>query len=150
MTDTTQSYCPLCDTPGGDWVFNCKKFRVIDALDADYPGFLRLVWNQHVKEFSDLPEQDALLCMHAVVVLEKFVLREFRPDKVNVATLGNVVPHLHWHIIPRFTDDRHFPAPVWANPSKGSTLSARQLPILENKSNWHEALRAELRKHFPE
>lgn len=149
MTDSPQSFCPLCSTPGGDWVFNCEKFRVIDALDADYPGFLRLVWNQHVKEFSDLSEQDALLCMHAVVVLEKFVLREFKPDKVNVATLGNVVPHLHWHIIPRFTDDRHFPAPVWANAPEGSTLSTRQLPILENKANWHESLRAELLTHFP-
>jgi diadenosine tetraphosphate (Ap4A) HIT family hydrolase len=31
-----------------------------------------------------------------------------------VASLGNVVPHLHWHVIPRYADDAHFPAPVWA------------------------------------
>ena len=37
-----------------------------------------------------------------------------QPLKVNVASLGNVVPHLHWHVIPRYADDAHFPAPVWA------------------------------------
>ena len=41
-----------------------------------------------------------------------------RPDKINLASLGNVVPHLHWHVIPRFADDRHFPAPVWATPQR--------------------------------
>jgi diadenosine tetraphosphate (Ap4A) HIT family hydrolase len=36
-----------------------------------------------------------------------------QPDKINLASLGNVVPHLHWHVIPRFADDPHFPNPVW-------------------------------------
>jgi diadenosine tetraphosphate (Ap4A) HIT family hydrolase len=36
-----------------------------------------------------------------------------QPDKINLASLGNVVPHLHWHVIPRFVDDPHFPNPVW-------------------------------------
>jgi diadenosine tetraphosphate (Ap4A) HIT family hydrolase len=35
------------------------------------------------------------------------------PDKINLASFGNVVPHLHWHVIPRFEDDAHFPAPIW-------------------------------------
>jgi hypothetical protein len=35
------------------------------------------------------------------------------PGKVNVASLGNMTPHLHWHVIPRFADDAHFPNPVW-------------------------------------
>ena len=42
-------------------------------------------------------------------------LREvMQPLKVNLASLGNLVPHLHWHVIPRYADDAHFPAPVWA------------------------------------
>ena len=61
--------CPLCATPGGDWVFNCSKFRVIEAVDADYPGFLRLVWNDHVLEFSYLSREDRMLCMDAVVLV---------------------------------------------------------------------------------
>jgi diadenosine tetraphosphate (Ap4A) HIT family hydrolase len=49
----------------------------------------------------------------------ELALREvLKPAKVNVASLGNVVPHLHWHVIPRFTDDAHFPSPVWAAPAR--------------------------------
>jgi diadenosine tetraphosphate (Ap4A) HIT family hydrolase len=60
----------------------------------------------------------------------------FEPQKVNVASLGNVVPHLHWHVIPRFVDDAHFPAPVWATPARttdAATLEARRalLPRLQ-------------------
>jgi diadenosine tetraphosphate (Ap4A) HIT family hydrolase len=43
------------------------------------------------------------------------VLRELlQPEKINLASLGNQVPHLHWHVIPRFGDDAHFPDPIWA------------------------------------
>jgi diadenosine tetraphosphate (Ap4A) HIT family hydrolase len=52
-----------------------------------------------------------------------------QPDKVNLASLGNVVPHLHWHVIPRYTDDAHFPAPVWApavRVTDPAVLAARQ------------------------
>ena len=38
------------------------------------------------------------------------------PDKINLASLGNMVPHLHWHVIPRWRGDRHFPDPIWAAP----------------------------------
>lgn len=140
----SQSNCPLCATPGGDWIFSNDKFRVIEAADADYPGFLRLVWNDHVREFSDLSREDRILCMDAVVFLEQFVLRTFKADKVNVATMGNVVPHLHWHVIPRFSDDKHFPAPVWAVAKPSVGLSTRQQFVLDTKLKWMESLRVGL------
>jgi diadenosine tetraphosphate (Ap4A) HIT family hydrolase len=40
--------------------------------------------------------------------------RGLQPDKINLASLGNMVPHLHWHVVPRWRDDSHFPAPIWA------------------------------------
>ena len=52
-----------------------------------------------------------------------------QPTKINLATLGNVVPHLHWHVIARFDWDSHFPAPVWAaavREAKASQLAALQ------------------------
>ena len=46
---------------------------------------------------------------------ETAALREqLTPAKINVASLGNMVPHVHWHVIARFAWDSHFPAPVWA------------------------------------
>jgi diadenosine tetraphosphate (Ap4A) HIT family hydrolase len=39
-------------------------------------------------------------------------------DKMNLASLGNQTPHVHWHVVPRFRDDRHFPGPIWATPKR--------------------------------
>ena len=55
-----------------------------------------------------------MLCMEAVTVVEQAMRDVIAPNKINLATLGNVVPHLHWHVIARFDWDSHFPGPVWA------------------------------------
>jgi diadenosine tetraphosphate (Ap4A) HIT family hydrolase len=52
--------------------------------------------------------------MDAVTEIERVLRSLLAPTKVNLAALGNVVPHLHWHVIARFSDDSHFPAPIWA------------------------------------
>lgn len=106
--------CPLCQTPGGVVVFDGPRFRVIRAEEPDFPGFYRLVWTDHVAEFSQLSPADRSLCMEAVAVVEQALRQHLRPVKVNLAALGNVVPHLHWHIVARFAWDSRFPAPVWA------------------------------------
>jgi diadenosine tetraphosphate (Ap4A) HIT family hydrolase len=48
------------------------------------------------------------------------MLEVMYPDKVNLAALGNMVPHLHWHIIPRFKEDVFFPGSVWSEKQRGS------------------------------
>jgi diadenosine tetraphosphate (Ap4A) HIT family hydrolase len=56
-----------------------------------------------------------------------------RPDKMNLASLGNMTPNVHWHVVPRFRDDQHYPTPVWAAPQReavvppGRTQDAAQL-----------------------
>jgi diadenosine tetraphosphate (Ap4A) HIT family hydrolase len=109
--------CPLCEGPGGLPVFSGPKFRVIRAEEAGFPAFYRLVWNDHAVEFTDLTPADRQLCMAAVAEVELLLREHLRPDKVNLAALGNAVPHLHWHIVARFAWDSHFPAAVWA-PAK--------------------------------
>jgi len=52
--------------------------------------------------------------MATVLAVERVLREQLKPDKINLASLGNVVPHLHWHVIPRWTDDSHFPDPIWA------------------------------------
>ncbi|MGB9108424.1 MAG: HIT family protein [Telluria sp.] len=106
--------CELCELAAGAKVVANDKFSVILADEANYPGFARVVWNEHVREVSDLADADRLLLNDAVWKLERAVRGVMQPLKVNVASLGNVVPHLHWHVIPRYADDAHFPAPVWA------------------------------------
>ena len=87
--------------------------RVVMADEPDYPGFLRVILNRHVREMTDLVPEERSRLMMWVCKTELVVRDVMRPDKVNLASLGNVVPHLHWHVIPRFADDPHFPNPVW-------------------------------------
>lgn len=106
--------CELCDTPGGEPVWQDERCRVVLVNEPGYPGFCRVIWNAHVKEMTDLPEADRNHFMRVVFAVEATLREQMRPDKINLASLGNLVPHLHWHVIPRFSDDPHFPAPVWA------------------------------------
>ncbi len=105
--------CPLCDMRGETVLWQDTRCRVILANEPDYPGFLRVILNAHIKEMTDLPAADQMALMRVVWVAESALREVLAPDKINLASLGNVVPHLHWHVIPRFADDPHFPNPVW-------------------------------------
>jgi diadenosine tetraphosphate (Ap4A) HIT family hydrolase len=104
----------LCEGAGGALVFEAPQWRLIRAAEAGFPAFYRLVWTDHVAEFSDLTPGQRHLCMDAVAQVEALLRKHLHPAKVNLASLGNAVPHLHWHIVARFEWDSHFPAPVWA------------------------------------
>lgn len=106
--------CELCDTDGGALLWRDKRLRVIRIDDADYPMFCRVVWNAHVREMTDLGEAQRQHLMGVVFALEQALRNLLNPAKINLASFGNQTPHLHWHVIPRFQDDRHFPQPVWA------------------------------------
>jgi len=110
--------CPLCAETGGSLVFQGERFRVIRADEAGFPAFYRVVWTAHVPEFSDLSQEDRSVCMAAVTAVEQALREHLQPTKINLAALGNMVPHLHWHVIARFDWDSHFPAPVWAEPRR--------------------------------
>ena len=111
---TAAAPCPLCDGDGGALIWRGDKLRVIRADEAGFPAFYRVVWNAHVAEFSDLSTADRAHCMDVVVQVEQALRQHLQPTKINLATLGNMVAHLHWHVIARFDWDSHFPAPVWA------------------------------------
>ena len=133
-----QPGCVFCDGTGGALVFQAPKFRVIRAAEAGFPAFYRLVWTDHVAEFSDLTSPDRHLCMDAVTQAEQVLRRHLQPTKVNLASLGNQVAHLHWHVIARFEWDSHFPGPVWAAAQREAAREALArveslLPALETE-----------------
>lgn len=133
--------CPLCGPLQGALIVEHASFRVIraeSAAEANYPAFYRVVWRAHVRELSDLSAADLALCMRAVVAVERALREQLSPAplKVNIASLGNMVPHLHWHIIARYVWDAHWPKPVWAAAERADdvqTLQAlhAQLPRVE-------------------
>ena len=128
--------CPLCEADGAALIWRGEKLRVIRADEPGFAAFYRVVWNAHVAEFSDLSALERAHCMEVVVQVEQALRAHLQPTKINLATLGNMVAHLHWHVIARFDWDSHFPAPVWATAQRPrdaapeDALRAR-LPALE-------------------
>jgi diadenosine tetraphosphate (Ap4A) HIT family hydrolase len=106
--------CPLCRPDGESVLWRDDRCRIIVAGDADHPGFVRVIWQQHVREMTDLGAADRNHLLTVVLAAEQALRDVMAPHKINLASLGNQVPHLHWHVVPRFADDAHFPDPVWA------------------------------------
>lgn len=127
--------CPLCTEEGGTLVLRDELLRVVLVDDADYPGYARVIVNAHAKEMTDLAPAALARVMAAVYAVEDAQRAVLAPDKVNLASLGNVVPHLHWHVVPRFADDAHFPQSIWGARQRdpdSAKLAARRalLPAL--------------------
>ena len=135
--------CPLCETPGGRVVVQAPRWRIVHAQEAGFPAFYRLVWQAHVREFSHLATAERTECMETLVAIEQAMLRHVQPDKINLAALGNAVPHLHWHVIGRFAWDSHFPGAVWAQAQRTPDASVLQL-IDDRLGLFEQELRAVL------
>ena len=139
-----QPGCELCEAEGGHLVLSNEFLRVVLVDDPDFPGFARVIWNDHAREMSDLATADQQRLMQAVFAVERAQRAVLAPAKVNLASLGNVTPHLHWHVIPRFADDSHFPQPVWGARQRevaGGPLARLPLSLQELDMCVVEALR---------
>ena len=143
ITEMVQMTCPLCAEDGGELIWRGDKVRIIRADEPGFPAFYRVVWNAHVAEFSDLSVADRTHCMNVVTQVEQALREHLQPTKINLAALGNMVPHLHWHVIARFDWDSHFPAPVWAVAQR-ERVSDREAAVRERLP----ALEAQLRERL--
>jgi diadenosine tetraphosphate (Ap4A) HIT family hydrolase len=76
---------------------------------------------------SDLDAAERAHCMRVVFALESVLRELLAPAKINLASLGNMTPHVHWHVIARFRDDAHFPQSVWSARQR-ETGAPRQAP----------------------
>ncbi|MEJ7137259.1 HIT family protein [Amphibiibacter pelophylacis] len=113
--------CPLCDvTPvTSQWlrIWSHDTLHVVRVLDMPlFPAYYRVIWREHATEWSELGPSDRQRCMEVVTVIEQLLREQLSPDKINLASLGNVVPHLHWHVVARFGWDTHFPQSIWSAP----------------------------------
>ena len=113
--------CELCKYDQSTALWQGNKFFVIAVNDERFPGYTRLIWKEHIAEVTDLSEQDRTLMWQALSLIEQTMRETMHPTKINLAQLGNMVPHLHWHIIPRYKNDTHFPESIWG-------MQQRKLP----------------------
>jgi len=98
--------------------------RVVLVDDRDHPGFCRVILNRHASEMTDLDTATRDRLMRVVFAAEQALRELMRPAKINLASLGNMVPHVHWHVIARFADDRHFPGSVWSEEKRAGAPHA--------------------------
>ena len=137
---TTETPCPLCVPQLPGLLVALPDCRVIDAQDTHYPGFTRIVWHQHAREMTDLSGGERDRLMTTVWLVEQVMRETLNPDKINLACLGNQVPHIHWHVIPRWRDDRSFPGSVWTPQPDSQAAIARRQVVRSRLADYHQAL----------
>src|SRR3569832_816191 len=115
--------CPHCAALNEDRLWEGEKLRIVLVHEAGFPGWCRAIWNTHVAELTDLSQDDRETFLQAVMEVESLLRSALKPRKINLASLGTGMAHLHFHIIPRFEDDPTFPNPVWLAPVRESQRS---------------------------
>lgn len=105
--------CDLCQPSPHEILWQDDFCRVVLLNDADYPAYCRVELIEHSKEMTDLAPENRARIMQIVFAVEAAMREVIKPDKINLASLGNKTPHVHWHIVPRFADDKHFPNSHW-------------------------------------
>ena len=123
--------CPLCSSLNENIIYQDNFLRVI--LVDDIPGYIRVITQKHIKEFSELSDEEAINLMLTVKKIEKVLIDELNPEKVNIASLGNMVPHLHIHIIPRFKNDPWWPGAVFCEKKRDFKYPAVNFEKLKQK-----------------
>jgi hypothetical protein len=139
---TMDSDCELCTQAGGELLWEndlCRVVRVTDASGRRLSGLLPRDPQTPCRrnERSRCRRRPSL--MDVVLATERGLRKALRPDKINLASLGNMVPHLHWHVVPRWRDDSHFPAPIWA-----AAQARRSRPTRSLARHLRQAIAAEL------
>lgn len=146
--------CPLCQPADpATLLWRDDKLHVIDVGDPELPGYTRVIWNAHAAEMTDLAPADRAHVMNAVWLVEQVMRAELMPAKVNLAQLGNRVPHVHWHIIPRWPLDPHFPDAIWAAPQTRNPEQQLAWEVFRDRqwnllADYHATLRKALDDHL--
>lgn len=140
LTPAASHDCEMCAQTGGELLWRDNACRVVLVKDPDYAGFCRVIWNAHVREMTDLTDAERQHCMRVVLAVEQALRNVLKPHKINLASLGNMTPHLHWHVIPRYLHDAHFPQPVWGARQRATPQSA----VSEAAIKVRESIAAEL------
>jgi len=99
----------------------------IQTEESEIP-WLKIFTQQPYKEMSEVPSEIKFEIYELLDTIEKEMIAYYAPDKINIASFGNYLPHLHWHIMARFKDDSYFPEPMWGKKQRKSRLA---LPSFE-------------------
>lgn len=99
----------------------------IDVEESTIP-WLKIFTKYPYEEMSEVPKEIRYEIYELLDIIEKLMIEYYKPKKINIASFGNYLPHVHWHIMARFENDSHFPEPMWGEKQRNRELN---LPPLD-------------------
>jgi len=108
-------------------LFYENKYIKIEVEESEIP-WLKIFTQKPYKEMSEVPGLIKFEIMDLLDIIEKEMLSYYKPKKINIASFGNYMPHVHWHIMARFEEDSYYPEPMWGTKQRESNVS---LPSFE-------------------
>ena len=104
----------------------------IEIHDSEIP-WLKIFTHEPHKEFSECSREERMIIFDSLDLIEKEMIAYFKPEKINIASFGNMLPRVHWHIMGRFLNDSYFPEPMWGvKQREGDVKVAPMEPFIEN------------------
>jgi len=105
-------------------IYENKNIR-IEVEKSEIP-WLKIFTQKAYREFSEVPMEIKLEIFRVLDIMEKEMLDFFNPKKINIASFGNYVPHVHWHIMARFEEDSYFPEPMWGTKKREGSYELKE------------------------
>ncbi len=118
--------CPMCVKWHAEpdlRIAELKHCYVMLNRDQFFPGYTFVFTKSHVTELFHLEREMRSAIMEEVTATASALYNLFKPAKMNYELLGNMVPHMHWHLVPRFAGDPLWPRPIWSEPHDEVILS---------------------------
>ncbi len=104
----------------------------IEIEKSEVP-WLKLFTKEPYKEFSECPKPVRAEIWRVLDIIEIEMLSYYKPTKINIASFGNYMPHVHFHIMSRFEEDSYFPKPMWGAKQRESTLKLESFDLFLTK-----------------
>lgn len=106
----------------------------IEVEESEVP-WLKIFTQAERREFSDCSHSERTAIFEALDIIEKEMLSYYKPTKINIASFGNYMPLVHWHIMARFTDDSFFPEPMWGAKQREGNVTLPPFDIFCERVN---------------
>jgi diadenosine tetraphosphate (Ap4A) HIT family hydrolase len=111
--------CPMCSKWQDDADLRIAELAqccVLFNRDQFFPGYTLVFTREHVTELFHLEREVRQEVIEEVNAVAAALSTLYQPTKINYELIGNMVPHMHWHIVPRFASDPLWPRPIWSEP----------------------------------
>ena len=112
-------------------IYENKNIK-IEVEESEIP-WLKIFTQKSYKEMSEVPIGIKIDIYMLLDIIEKEMLDYYKPAKINIASFGNYVPHVHWHIMARFKEDSYFPEPMWGKRQREGTLDLPDFDVFCKK-----------------